>query len=116
MNENRNDIERRLRNAVDHAAPNDLDAVLDAPQKDGDLTPWPAQNPRRPFRWLPMAAAAVLALLAFAGFRDWQYGHTVASVVSLDVNPSIELRVNRGERVISCTAIYSFQIGGYQHG
>ena len=25
MNENRNDIERRLRNAVDHAAPNDLD-------------------------------------------------------------------------------------------
>lgn len=101
MNENRNDIERRLRNAVDHAAPNDLDAVLDAPQKDGDLTPWPAQNPRRPLRWLPMAAAAVLALLAFAGFRDWQYGHTVASVVSLDVNPSIQMQVNRKEQVLS---------------
>ena len=101
MNENRNDIERRLRNAVDHAAPNDLDAVLDAPQKDGDLTPWPAQNPKRPFRWLPMAAAAVLALLAFVGFRDWQYGHTVASVVSLDVNPSIQMQVNRKEQVLS---------------
>lgn len=100
MNENRNEIERRLRNAVDHAAPNDLDAVLDAPRMDGG-TPWPVQTRRRSLRWLPMAAAAVLALLAFVGFRDWQNGHTVASVVSLDVNPSIQMQVNRKEQVLS---------------
>ena len=97
MNENRNDIERRLRNAVDHAAPNDLDAVLDAPQKDGDLNPWPAQNPRRPFRWITMAAAADEINAAFlkgdldivlipANVASVLYNKTEGQVAVLDVN------------------------------
>lgn len=100
MNGKRSEIERRLRNAVDHAAPNDLEAVLEAPQRE-DPPPWNVPPRRRSLRWLPMAAAAVLALAAFAGFREWRDGHTVASVVSLDVNPSIQMEVSRKEQVLS---------------
>ena len=36
---------------------------------------------------------------------DYQQANAVASVVSLDVNPSIELKVNRSERVLACTPL-----------
>ena len=35
----------------------------------------------------------------------YQRANAVASVVSLDVNPSIELKVNRSEKVLVCTPL-----------
>lgn len=55
--------------------------------------------------WLAAACAALVLLGAGGGGLIYQQSYAVASVVSLDVNPSIELKVNRGERVISCTAL-----------
>lgn len=54
-------------------------------------------------RWVSLTAAAMLAVLVGlgAGIQGWRSGQTVASVVSLDVNPSIQLQVNRKERVLS---------------
>jgi uncharacterized membrane protein YkoI len=53
------------------------------------------------------AVAAVLALIIGIGFGAGNYkiNHTVTSTISLDVNPSIELRVNRQERVLEALAL-----------
>ena len=45
-----------------------------------------------------------MALLGGGGVF-YQRANAVASVVSLDVNPSIELKVNRSEKVLSCTPL-----------
>ena len=51
------------------------------------------------------AMAACLAVLLLGGGVLVQQAHAVTSVVSLDVNPSIELRVNSREKVVSCQAL-----------
>ena len=68
--------------------------------------------------WLAAACAALVLLGAGGGGLLYHQSHAVASVVSLDVNPSIELKVNRNEKVISCTALNTeaaavlFNMGG----
>lgn len=54
--------------------------------------------------WLA-AACAVLVLVGGSGVLYYRQNCTVASVVSLDVNPSMELKVSRNEKVLSCTAL-----------
>ena len=97
-------VEQRLRTAVEHAAPDVLDQILAAcePQK-ATVIPMASPAPRRKKRWAPLAVAAALVLMCAGGFgfTSWRTANTVASVVSLDVNPSIELRVNEKERVLS---------------
>ena len=55
-------------------------------------------------KWM-QAMAACLAVLLLGGGVLVQQAHAVTSVVSLDVNPSIELRVNSREKVVSCQAL-----------
>lgn len=49
----------------------------------------------------------MLAILLCGGFglHGWQTSHAVASVVSLDVNPSIQLQVNQKEIVLEAQAL-----------
>lgn len=101
------ELERRLQSAMAHAAPDRLEAVLNAcGGEKGTVIPM-TERPRKN-RWLPMVGlAAMLTLLIAAGafgLGVWQR-NAVACVVSLDVNPSIELKVNRQERVLSCTPL-----------
>lgn len=99
------DVEERLRSAVDHAAPDALDRIL---ASCGEQRPSliPMTSPARPRRrrWQSAAAAAVVAVMLCGGLglHGW-YGanRAVASVVSLDVNPSIQLQVNQKEKVLS---------------
>ncbi len=58
---------------------------------------------RRGRRLVPAAAACALALLA-AGAVGWQVIRTPVAYVSVDVNPSVELALNRLNRVVSATA------------
>lgn len=99
------ELEQRLRTAVEHAAPDPLDRILAScgTQKG---TVIPMKNDRKK-RWPPLTAAAVLAVVLCSGFglRIWQSAHAVASVVSLDVNPSIQLQVNQKETVLSAEAL-----------
>lgn len=59
--------------------------------------------------WAQGLVAAVLILVLIGGGGGLSFYHNqvnaVASVISLDVNPSIELQVNRNETVLSCTAM-----------
>ncbi len=115
------ELERKLADAMTHAAPDDLDAILSrCGGQNGSVMELKelktSQNiidvevtevkPKRKLRpWLAAACAALVLVGAGGGGLIYHQSYAVASVVSLDVNPSIELKVNRGERVISCTAL-----------
>ena len=100
-------LERSLKAAVEKTAPDDFGGVLRAcEQRKGEGFPV-MQRRKRGGPAAVAAAVAVLALLVGGGFGLVRYreANAVDAVVALDVNPSIELRVNRGERVISAAAL-----------
>ena len=115
------ELEQKLAEAITRAAPDDLEAILSrcGAQNgsvmemkelksngniiDAAITEVKPKGKLRP--WLAAACAALALLGAGGGGLVYHQSHAVASVVSLDVNPSIELKVNRGERVISCAAL-----------
>ena len=107
------ELEAKLRRAVEHAVPDDLDGVL-ARCKDRkgiviDMTENRNEavvSRKNTRRFIPWAAAACLLLAVGVGVR-WQMLNTVASVVSLDVNPSVELSVNSKEKVLAARAANS---------
>lgn len=103
------ELERRLRTALDHAAPNDLEGVLSRCETGKgtviDMTN-ELQPKKKRKRWAPLVAAACLALVLVGGGGGYYYysaNNAVASLVSLDVNPSIQLEVNKNEKVLSAT-------------
>ncbi len=50
-------------------------------------------------------AAACFCLFVGAGVRQYDYHYSVDSVVDIDINPSIELKVSKSERVLSVNAL-----------
>ena len=98
------ELERRLRQALDAAAPDDLDGVLSrcAPRAEAVV---PFRPRRKSHARALIAASLTLVLVGGTGGVFYQRANAVASVVSLDVNPSIELKVNQKEKVLSCTPL-----------
>ena len=103
------EVQERLYTALEHAAPDDLEGVLAriTPRTGEALAPIPIEKARkRKKRWLPMAVAACLVLAIAGGGGGWYLqNNTVASVVSLDVNPSVILNVNAKEKVLSAVPV-----------
>lgn len=99
-------MEQRLRTAVEHAAPDNLERILaSCTQQKGTVIPM--TPPKKKRRWIPAAMAAALVIvcgLSFGTLR-WRSDHTVDSTVTLDVNPSISLDVNAKERVLAVTPL-----------
>ena len=104
------ELEQKLRTALEHAAPDDFQGVLAriSPKARTEQAPIPfeAAARKKKRRWAPLAAAACLALVVAAGGGGWYLqNNTVASVVSLDVNPSVTLNVNAKETVLSAVPV-----------
>ena len=104
------ELEQKLRTALEHAAPDDFQGVLAriSPKARTEQAPIPfeAAARKKKRRWAPLAAAASLALVVAAGGGGWYLqNNTVASVVSLDVNPSVTLNVNAKETVLSAVPV-----------
>ena len=104
------ELEQKLRTALEHAAPDDFQGVLSriSPKARTEQAPIPfeAAARKKKRRWAPLAAAACLALVVAAGGGGWYLqNNTVASVVSLDVNPSVTLNVNSKEKVLSAVPV-----------
>ena len=104
------ELEQKLRTALEHAAPDDFQGVLSriSPKTQTEQAPIPfeAAARKKKRRWAPLAAAACLALVVAAGGGGWYLqNNTVASVVSLDVNPSVTLNVNSKEKVLSAIPV-----------
>ena len=97
-------MEQRLAAAVEKTAPNDANGVLSrCEERKGTVIPMTTKKTMKR-RWTSLIAAC-LAVMLLGGGLFYQRANAVASVVSLDVNPSIELKVNRSEKVLVCTPL-----------
>ena len=99
-------MEQRLAAAVEKTAPDDVNGVLSRCEaRKGTVIPMTTKKTANR-KWTTLIAACLaVMLLCGGGGVFYQQAHAVASVVSLDVNPSIELKVNRSEKVLSCTPL-----------
>ena len=97
-------MERHLASAVEKTAPDDVNGVLSrCEERKGTVIPMTTKKTTKR-RWTSLIAAC-LAVMLLGGGLFYQQVNAVASVVSQDVNPSIELKVNRSEKVLVCTPL-----------
>ena len=98
-------MEQRLASAVEKTAPDDMSGVLSRCEaRKGTVIPMTTKKTVNR-KWTTLVAACLAVMLLCGGGVFYQQAHAVASVVSLDVNPSIELKVNRSEKVLVCTPL-----------
>ena len=98
-------MERRLARALDKTAPDDVNGVLSrCDERKGTVIPMATKKTTKK-RWTALAAACLALVLLGGGGIFYQQAHAVVSVVSLDVNPSIELKVSKNEKVLACTPL-----------
>ena len=94
------ELEQRLAKALSAAAPNDVEGVLSRCEaRKGIVIPMKERTTGK--MWRSLAAACLALVLVGGGGAYYYQANAVASVVSLDVNPSIELKVNKNEKVLS---------------
>ena len=98
-------MERQLAKALAKTAPDDVNGVLSrCDERKGTVIPMTTKKTTKK-RWTTLAAACLAVMLLCGGGIFYQQAHAVASVVSLDVNPSIELKVSKSEKVLVCTPL-----------
>lgn len=98
-------MEQRLAAALEKTAPDDMSGVLSRCEaRKGTVIPMITKKTANR-KWTTLAAACLAVMLLCGGGVFYRQAHAVASVVSLDVNPSIELKVNRSEKVLVCTPL-----------
>ena len=98
-------MERQLAAALEKTAPDDMSGVLSRCEaRKGTVIPMTTKKTANR-KWTTLVAACLAVMLLCGGGVFYQQAHAVASVVSLDVNPSIELKVNRSEKVLVCTPL-----------
>ena len=98
-------MEQRLAAAVEKTAPDDVNGVLSrCEERKGTVIPMTTKKMANR-KWTSLIAACLAVMLLGGGGVFYQRANAVASVVSLDVNPSIELKVSRNEKVLVCTPL-----------
>ena len=98
-------MEQRLASAVEKTAPNDVSGVLSRCEaRKGTVIPMTTKKTVNR-KWTTLVAACLAVMLLCGGGVFYQQAHAVASVVSLDVNPSLELKVSKSEKVLACAPL-----------
>lgn len=94
------EIERRIKDSFVNIAPDILESVLtDCDTQKGQVIVMQEKKKKKPFvKYLAGLAAALL--LVVGGMSIYQGNHAIASTIMLDVNPSIEIQVNKSEKVL----------------
>ena len=97
---NNDEIASHLKSAVETLTPNVLDQIdLSAPQLLYMEPPRHLKTYRRMRRAVTAAAACLCIAALYGGGVRWQ-NTRVESVIGLDVNPSIEISVNRKDEIL----------------
>lgn len=97
------ELNDKIRDAFTHATPNVLDSVRSRCEtQKGTIIPLKQPEKKKNLwkRFASAAAALILALSLGTAIGVYHVGHAVAATVSLDVNPSIEITINRNEKVL----------------
>lgn len=99
-------IERSVKRAFVNAAPYQLDKVTEkCKEQKGKVIPLENKQAKKSINktFARIAAAAAALVLMIMGSYAYGERYGVASTVALDVNPSIEIGVNKGEKVVYVT-------------
>lgn len=101
------DINAKIRQAYINAAPDLSDAILsDCKQEKGQVIMMEETKKKgNVMKYVMVAACLVLVLGGSLGLNAYHVNHKVAATVSLEVNPSIQIKVNEKERVLSVEAL-----------
>ena len=102
------ELENKIKSACDGIAPDILGSVLsDCDAQKGQIIVMQNQKKKASLgaRFLSLAAAFALICTGALGMHAYSNNHTVASTIMLDVNPSLEIRVNQNEKVLNVTAL-----------
>lgn len=98
-------MEQRLASALEKTAPDDVSGVLSRCEvRKGTVSSMKANHTIKK-KWATLVAVCLAVILLGGGGVLYQQANAAASVVSLDVNPSIELRVSRSEKVLACAPL-----------
>lgn len=105
---NNDRIENTLRSAVSNVVPDVLDDIMDACDHEKGKVIYMENNKNNKLR--SFAAVAAVFVLLIAGIflaKNFKGGSSgpLAAVVSFDVNPSIELNVDKNEKIISAVGL-----------
>ncbi|NLA26238.1 MAG: cell wall protein [Firmicutes bacterium] len=102
------EINAKINHAFNSMVPDVLDSVLSAQEKQkGEVIVLTERKKKN--HWITrisgVAAALLILLVGIGGFNYYNTNYTVDSTVSFDVNPSIEIRINRHEQVLGTDAL-----------
>ncbi|MEG1436706.1 MAG: PepSY domain-containing protein [Oscillospiraceae bacterium] len=111
-------VEEKLKKAVTNSTPDILEALLakcegntveEIKRDDKKGVVIDMKKPTNKNKWIQKvsAVAAAVAFIAIGGFSYLGYSGSskVASVIDLDVNPSVEMKVNKAEKVVEIEAL-----------
>ena len=102
------EIEAKIKQAFSNAVPDVLDSILSMSQEQKgeviDMTEEIKTNSGGR-RIAGIAAAFLLLLAGVLGFNYYHSNYAVATKVALEVNPSVEIKVNQRERVLDVAAL-----------
>lgn len=109
-------IEARIRRLAEHTAPEQLSGILEAcdARKGNVITMNEVKNKKKKNRYLPIAVAAALVLVFLGGYIGFSYGRgadlpadgsAAVSVITLDVNPSIDIIMDENDKVVTVTPL-----------
>lgn len=115
-------MEARIRRLAEHTAPDQLSGILEAceARKGNVITMNEINNKKKKNRFVPIAVAAALVLVCLGGYLGYSYGSAadpgvtgnivepstvpsdavVDSIITLDVNPSLNIIVDAADKVI----------------
>ena len=99
------ELEQKYEKAFSNAVPNVFDEILEkcnqSPQEKAVIVTMP--KPRRTFWRKAVSIAAAIAIILTAGFAGFAIANfeSVEAVICFDVNPSIEIEINRDEKIVS---------------
>lgn len=96
------ELESKLKKAIENTTPDVLDRAKSS-CRDLSVAPRKALNAKRTWRYIAAAAAAVflLAIGTVIGiFINKASDNKVFATVSIDVNPSLEIKINKEEKVL----------------
>lgn len=108
-------LEEKIQRAFAHAVPDVWESVLsDCREQKGSVIPMTekkniAKKQSRNHLWAKrfggIAAAFVLLAGCAVGYGAYRQNYAVDATVSLDVNPSVEIQVNRKDQVLEVTPL-----------
>lgn len=103
----KNEINKAMIEAFDSQVPDEFDKILSKCKKTKKERKTIVKEKNKKFNWwLPLATAMLILIVLTGGiYHNYSLNNTVDSIIDIDVNPSIELQVNKKEKIIKCVPL-----------